>query len=248
MRDVLELDPSQRPRRAQHRPDPDRAGQSARPRSARLDDLAGRAPAADVGLAYALAGAADRAVQIARSGRPRRRRRRRAPARISRSLMRSPAIGAAPARVAAQDVSPAELAARMAAMGGVSPGPAPARPRSPPCSASARPQDPASRSALALAPKPRPPAARPSPRRRPAPCAGPSTSPAPVRARPVQVAEARPAEAPAFWVPTAQSYQAAGRSAGRERRVAAEPARAAPEVRVQYASAAAQPGRARARA
>ena len=87
----------QRPRRAQRRPDPDRAGQSAR-RRARLDDLDGRAP-----------GRRSRPRLCAcRPRRPRRRRsskrpparpaRPPAPARISRWLMRCPAIGAAPAR------------------------------------------------------------------------------------------------------------------------------------------------------
>ena len=47
-----------------------------------------RAPAADVGLAYALAGRTDRAIEHARSCRALADRRRRAPARISRSLMR----------------------------------------------------------------------------------------------------------------------------------------------------------------
>jgi hypothetical protein len=57
-------------------------------------------------------------------------------------------------------------------------------------------------------------------------------------AAPVQVADARPAEAPAFWVPTAQSYQAPPEAPVERTGVSTEPAPPPPEVRIQYASAA----------
>ena len=72
----------------------------------------------------------------------------------------------------------------------------------------------------------------PIPRRR-AGSAGPAAPAAPVR-----IAEARPAEAPAFWVPTAQSYQAPPEAPVERGDCRAEPAAPPPEVRVQYASAA----------
>jgi len=63
-------------------------------------------------------------------------------------------------------------------------------------------------------------------------------APAAAPAAPVQVAEARPAEAPAFWVPSAQSYQAPSEAPVEHGVVSTEPAPPPPEVRVQYASAA----------
>jgi Flp pilus assembly protein TadD len=228
--DVIELDPANL-----------RAGLSialiqiaqGNPRAAvsRLDDLAERAPAADVGLAYALAGETGRAVQLleaaarAPGATPRTRQNLALAYAISGDWRRARAV-------AAQDLSPAELPARMeqwaafarpgagatqvAALLGVSPA-----------------EDPGQPVRLALAPEAPPPAqalalaeAVPAPVESPAPVA------------PVQVAEARPAEAPAFWVPTAQSYQAPAEAPVESTDVPVEPAAPAPEVRVQYASAA----------
>src|SRR4051812_37809492 len=109
--DVLELDPANV-----------RAGLSValiqisqgnpRAAAARLDDLEGRAPAADVGLAYALAGRADRAVEILEAA-------ARAPgatARTRQNLALAYAMTGDWRRaraVAAQDVSPADLPARL---------------------------------------------------------------------------------------------------------------------------------------
>jgi Flp pilus assembly protein TadD len=218
------------------------------PRAAmsRLDDLADRAPAADVGLAYALAGAADRAVQLLEAA-------ARAPgatARTRQNLALAYAIAGDWRRaraVAAQDLSPAELPARMeqwaafarpgagatqvAALLGVSPA-----------------EDPGQPVRLALAPEAAPPAqafaeaeAAPAPAPVEAPAPAPvfaAAVPDPAPQAPVQVAEALPAEAPAFWVPTAQSYQAPAEAPVESADAPAAPAEPAPEVRVQYASAA----------
>jgi Flp pilus assembly protein TadD len=226
--DVIELDPANL-----------RAGLSialiqiaqGNPRAAvsRLDDLAERAPAADVGLAYALAGETGRAVHLleaaarAPGATPRTRQNLALAYAISGDWRRARAV-------AAQDLSPAELPARMeqwaafarpgagatqvAALLGVSPA-----------------EDPGQPVRLALAPEAGPPAqalAEAAP--------APVESPAPVA--PVQVAEAPPVEAPAFWVPTAQSYQPPAEAPVESSELPAEPAAPAPEVRVQYASAA----------
>ncbi|MBV9881877.1 MAG: SPOR domain-containing protein [Sphingomonadaceae bacterium] len=231
--DVIELDPSNV-----------RAGLSVallqiaagnpRAAEARLDDLEGRAPAPDLGLAFALAGRVDRAVQILEAA-------ARAPgapgatARTRQNLALAYAMAGDWRRaraVAAQDVSPAELPARMqqwaafarpgagqtrvAALLGVSPV-----------------QDPGQPVRLALN---APPASEAyAEASAPAPVA---EAPAPAPAAPVRVAEARPAEAPAFWVPSAQSYRAPAEAPLERGQVSTEPAPAAPEVRVQYASAA----------
>jgi Flp pilus assembly protein TadD len=206
------------------------------PRAAvsRLDDLADRAPAADVGLAYALAGATDRAVHLleaaarAPGATPRTRQNLALAYAISGDWRRARAV-------AAQDLSPAELPARMeqwaafarpgagatqvAALLGVSPA-----------------EDAGQPVRLALAPEAAPPAqafAEAAPAEAPAPIAAPVQTPAPV-----QVAEASPAEAPAFWVPTAQSYQAPAEVPVETAGASAEPPAPPPEVRVQYASAA----------
>jgi Flp pilus assembly protein TadD len=235
--DVLELDPSNV-----------RAGLSialiqiaqGNPRAAvsRLDNLAGRAPAADVGLAYALAGAADRAVDLLEDA-------ARAPgasARTRQNLALAYAIAGDWRRaraIAAQDLSPAELPARMeqwaafarpgagatqvAALLGVSPAEDSGQPVRLALAPEAAPAEQAFAAAeIAPAPVPVQTAA-----------AEPVASPAPQPA--VQIAEAAPAEAPAFWVPTAQSYQAPAETPVE---TAAPPAEPAPEVRVQYAAAA----------
>ncbi|HMG48219.1 MAG TPA: tetratricopeptide repeat protein [Allosphingosinicella sp.] len=206
------------------------------PRAAvsRLDDLAERAPAADVGLAYALAGDTGRAVQLleaaarAPGATPRTRQNLALAYAISGDWRRARAV-------AAQDLSPAELPARMeqwaafarpgagatqvAALLGVSPA-----------------EDPGQPVSLALAPEAAPPA-QAFAEAAPAPVDAPVESPAAVAA-PVQVAAARPAEAPAFWVPTAQSYQAPAEVPVEAADAPAEPAAPPPEVRAQYASAA----------
>lgn len=238
--DVLELDPSNI-----------RAALSialiqiaqGNPRAAvsRLDDLAGRAPAADIGLAYALAGATDRAVALLEDA-------ARAPGatpRTRQNLALAYAMAGDWRRaraVAAQDLSPAEVPARMeqwasfarpgagatqvASLLGVSPA-----------------EDPGQPVRLALAPQAAPAgeafaAAEISPAPVPESAPEPVAAPAPQQA-PVQVAEAPPAEAPAFWVPTAQSYQAPVEAPVESAAGApAEPPAPPPEVRAQYAAAA----------
>lgn len=226
--DVLELDPSN-----------GRAGLSValieiaegnpRAAAARLEDLEGRAPAADLGLAFALAGRTDRAVQILEQA-------ARAPgaaARTRQNLALAYAMTGDWRRaraVAAQDLSPAELPARLqqwaafarpgadqtrvAALLGVTPV-----------------QDSGQPVRLALAPDAAPNEAFAE--------AAPAPVPdAPAPAAPAVYAEARPAEAPAFWVPTAQSYQPPPEAPVERAEVPTEAAAPPPEVRVQYASAA----------
>jgi Flp pilus assembly protein TadD len=109
--DVLELDPAHV-----------RAGISfalmqiagGRPQAAvaQLDNLAGRAPAADVGLAYALAGYPERAVQLLEPA----ARQHDATPRLRQNLALSYALSGDWQRaraIAAQDISPAELPRRM---------------------------------------------------------------------------------------------------------------------------------------
>jgi Flp pilus assembly protein TadD len=109
--DVLELDPPHV-----------RAGLSyalmqvalGRPHAAigQLDDLAGRGPAADVGLAYALAGVPERAIEILEPA----ARQHDATPRLRQNLALSYALSGNWQRaraVAAQDVSPAELPNRL---------------------------------------------------------------------------------------------------------------------------------------
>ncbi|HET9428973.1 MAG TPA: tetratricopeptide repeat protein [Allosphingosinicella sp.] len=109
--DVLELDPPHI-----------RAGLSyalmqvalGRPQAAigQLDDLAGRAPAADVGLAYALAGMPERAIEILEPA----ARQHDATPRLRQNLALAFALAGNWQRaraVAAQDISPAELPRRL---------------------------------------------------------------------------------------------------------------------------------------
>ena len=109
--DVLELDPPHV-----------RAGLSyalmqvalGRPQAAigQLDDLAGRAPAADVGLAYALAGMPDRAIEILEPA----ARQHDATPRLRQNLALAFALAGNWQRaraIAAQDISPAELPRRL---------------------------------------------------------------------------------------------------------------------------------------
>jgi len=222
------------------------------PRAAisRLDDIAGRAPAADVGLAYALAGETGRAVQILEEA-------ARAPgatARTRQNLALAYAMSGDWRRsraVATQDLSPAEVPARMQQWASL------ARPGGAPAQVAALlgvspAEDPGQPVRLALAPAAAAPdrafaEAPPAPAVQPNPVfsgSGPAFVPpasapvaAPARETPAQFAEAPPAEAPAFWVPTAQSYQAPYEAPVESGDVQTEPAAPAPEVRVQYASA-----------
>jgi Flp pilus assembly protein TadD len=230
--DVLELDPGNV-----------RAGLSValiqiaegnpRAAAARLGDLEERAPAADVGLAYALAGRPDRAVQILEAA-------ARAPgatARTRQNLALSYAMAGDWRRaraIAAQDVSPADLSARLQQWAAF------ARPGAGPTRVAALlgvtpVQDNGQPTRLALAPAGA--ASQAFAEAIPPAPAIPTSAPAPAPAAPARYAEARPAEAPAFWVPTAQSYQAPPEAPVERTDVSSEPA-AAPEVRVQYASAA----------
>ncbi|MEA3030169.1 MAG: hypothetical protein QOG13_1494 [Sphingomonadales bacterium] len=201
---------------------------------ARLDDIAGRAPAADVGLAYALAGETGRAVRILEEA-------ARAPgatARTRQNLALAYAMAGDWRRAraaAAQDLSPADVPARMQQWAAL------ARPGGAPAQVAALlgvspSEDPGQPVRLALAPAASDQAfAEAAPIPAPVPVA-PIVAPA--REAPVQIAEAPPAEAPAFWVPTAQSYQAPVEAPVERGDVPSEPAAPPPEVRVQYASAA----------
>ena len=173
------------------------------PRAAvgRLDELAGRAPAADVGLAYALAGAADRADRIARAGRPRPRRDAAHPPESRLGLCDGRRLAPRP-RDRRAGLSPAEVARADAAMGGASPGPAPAptqvaAPARRQPGRGSRPAGPP-RAGARAGPTPSPRPRRAPVAERPAPVARPRRRCR--AAAPVQVAEAAPAEAPAFWV------------------------------------------------
>jgi Flp pilus assembly protein TadD len=205
---------------------------------ARLDDIAGRAPAADVGLAFALAGETGRAVQILEEA-------ARAPgatARTRQNLALAYAMSGDWRRaraVAAQDLSPADVPERMQQWAAL------ARPGGAPAQVAALlgvspAQDPGQPVRLALAPVASERAfAEAAPAEIPAaPIPAYAPVPAPAAQAPVQVAEAAPAEAPAFWVPTAQSYQAPAEAPVESGEVSSEPAAPPPEVRIQYASAA----------
>ena len=247
--DVLELDPSNA-----------RAGLSVallqiaqgnpRAASARLDDLAGRAPDADVGLAFALAGEYPRAIRMLE-------RAARAPgatARTRQNLALAYALSGDWRRaqaIAAQDLSPAEVPVRMiqwaalarpgsgpvqvASILGVSPAQDPGQPVRLVLNNEAAPA-----AAFAEAAVPVELPAMPAPE--PVIVAAAQVAPEPAPAAPVQVAQSTPSEAPAFWVPTAQAYQAPVETpvAATPAEQAAQAAEAAPapEVRVQYAAAA----------
>jgi Flp pilus assembly protein TadD len=167
---------------------------------ARLDDLDGRAPVADVALAYALAGAPDRAVALLEPA----ARAPEATPRVRQNLALAYALAGDWRRaraVAAQDVSPADLDARLAQWAGFArPGAAGVQVAS--MLGVTQTRDPGPPVRLALAPAAQDQAVALA---EAAPVA-PAPAPAPVQ---VAAAEAAPAEAPAFWVPTAQSYQPA---------------------------------------
>ncbi len=163
-----------------------------------LEDLAGRAPAADVGLALALAGRIDRAIELldhaarSPSATPRTRQNLALAYAMSGDWRRARAI-------AAQDLSPADVAPRMQQWAAFS------RPGAAPTHVAALlgvspSQDSGQPVALALAPAAPPAAAYAE---APAPAASQTSFEPEAPAAPVRVAEAAPAD----WVPTAQSYQ-----------------------------------------
>lgn len=200
---------------------------------ARLDDLSGRAPVADIGLAYALAGAPDRAIALLEPA----ARAPEATPRLRQNLALAYALSGDWRRaraVAAQDVSPADLDARLAQWAGFARAGA-ANVQVASLLGVTQVQDPGQPVRLALAPAADDQAvalaeAAPSPVPAPAPAA-----PAPVQ---VAAAETPPAEAPAFWVPTAQSYQPAEPAAEAP---APAPVRAATHIAVAEAAVRAAP-------
>ena len=204
---------------------------------ARLDDIAGNAPASDVGLAYALAGQTGRAVEILESA----ARSPSATPRTRQNLALTYALAGDWRRaraVAAQDISPADLNARMSQWAGFS-RPGADGPRIAALLGVTPVQDPGQPVRLALAPAAAAPAvafaeaapveAQGQSHAEFAPVSAPAAdSPAPVE---MAAADEAPAEAPAFWVPTAQSYQPAPD-------LESEAAAPAPAPVVRYAQAA----------
>lgn len=205
---------------------------------ARLDEIAGNAPAADVGLAYALAGQTGRAIEILESA----ARAPSATARTRQNLALSYAMAGDWRRaraVAAQDISPADLNARMyqwaafsrpgadqsriAGLLGVSPV-----------------QDPGQPVQLALAPA-APAAALPVAPVQSSAAFSPPASEAPAQA-PLEVAaaEAQPAEPSPVWVPTAQSYQPAAEPEAVAEALAEAEVEAPEPAPVRYAAAQAE--------
>jgi Flp pilus assembly protein TadD len=173
-----------------------------------LDNIAGRAPAADVGLAYALAGHADRAVELLDSA----ARSPMATPRTRQNLALAHAFAGDWNRaraIAAQDISPSDVDARMAQWAqmtqpgtgptqvatllGVSPG----ADRGRPVQVALGNTEPMVPGADAIRV-----AAAPAPSRADFAPAVPV-----MPAAEVEVADARPAEAPAFWAPP-ENYQA----------------------------------------
>jgi Flp pilus assembly protein TadD len=171
-----------------------------------LDNIASRAPAADVGLAYALAGRAERAVDLLESA----ARSPMATPRTRQNLALAHAFAGDWARaraIAAQDISPSDVDARMAqwaqmtrpgagavqvaSLLGVSPGHDPGRPVQVALGAT-EPVVPGA-DAVQVAEAPTPSRADFAPA-------------VPVAAAEVATADARPAEAPAFWAPP-ENYQ-----------------------------------------
>ncbi len=191
-----------------------------------LDNISDRAPAADVGLAYALAGRAERAVELLEAA----ARSPMATPRTRQNLALAYAFAGDWARaraVAAQDISPADVDARLAqwaqmarpgagpvqvaALLGVSPGADRGRPVQVALGATEPVVPGADRVQVAEAPAP----ARAQ--FAPAENVTPATSEVALAA-----VESRPSEAPAFWAP-AQSYEAEAFAEGPEA-VAPEPA------------------------
>jgi len=198
-----------------------------RPQSAarQLDELSSRAPASDVGLAYALAGRTDRAIQILEDA----ARRPTVTPRIRQNLALAYAMHGDWRRaraVAAQDLSSADLgprlqqwaafarpdagAAQVAGLLGVAPAEDPGQP----VRLALAPA--ANEAAVAFAeavPDPAPEASQASfapaaPVYTQVAYAQPAPIPVAAPAAPVEIAAAAPAEAPPAWVPTAQAYEA----------------------------------------
>jgi Flp pilus assembly protein TadD len=220
---------------------------------AALEDIAGRAPAPDVGLAFALAGATDRAIELLEHA----ARSPSATPRTRQNLALSHALAGDWSRaraIASQDLSAAELPARLQQWAAFA-RPGAGQTRIAGLLGVTPVEDPGQPVQLALAGPPRdgqPAFAAAAPVVAPA-FAPAAALPAPVveaQAEPDQrtaFAEAPPAEAPAFWVPTAQSYQAAAEApmqaeaeaeAEAEADAYAEPSPARQEVQVRYAAAA----------
>ena len=186
-----------------------------------LDNIADRAPAADVGLAYALAGQPQRAVDLLEAA----ARSPMATPRTRQNLALAYAFAGDWGRsrsIAAQDISPSEIDARMAQWAqmvqpgtgptqvatllGVSPGADAGRP----LQVALGPNEPlvpgADRVQVAEAPAPS--------HAQFAPVEAPAAAPAPQETQ-LAAADTRPAEAPAFWAP-AQNYQAEALAEGPE--------------------------------
>ena len=192
-----------------------------------LDAIADRAPAGDVGLAYALAGQSDRAVQLLESA----ARSPMATPRTRQNLALAYAFAGDWRRaraIAAQDISPADIDARMAewavmARPGAGAaqiasllGTAPGADSGQPARLALAPSG-AAPVAVAIVAEAIPAEAAPAPSRAQF---APARTPAP---DPIEVAamDARPAEAPAFWV-APDTYQEEAIAEG----VAPEPVRA----------------------
>lgn len=222
-----------------------------------LDNIADRAPAGDVGLAYALAGQAERAVQILEAA----ARSPMATPRTRQNLALAYAFAGDWRRartIAAQDISPADIDARMAQWAVLArPGGAPDQVASllnvtpgqdsgQPAHLALAPSAPEAVAAnIDAAPAPAPVETYAAAAPAPAPVAprakfAPARAAAPVPRAPVEVAAAdpRPAEAPAFWVPP-ETYQEEAVAEGpapqpaprpRRIRVAAAPAPDQPEA------------------
>lgn len=252
--DVLELDPSNV-----------RAGLSfaltqialGRPQSAvaHLDNISSGASPADVGLAFALAGQPQRAIEILEPA----ARSPSATARTRQNLALAYALAGDWRRaraVAAQDVSPAELGQRMEQWAAFArPGAAatqvagllgvtPIEDAGQPVRLALAPAAAAPVEAHAeAAPIPTAVPAVPTPAyaeaayAEPAPAEAPAAEPAAEAPAQYAAAESPPVEAPAFWVPTAQSYQPAPEPAEAPAEAAALPD-ALPEVQFRYAAAA----------
>jgi Flp pilus assembly protein TadD len=204
-----------------------------------LDAIADRAPAGDIGLAYALAGQSDRAVQLLESA----ARSPMATPRTRQNLALAYAFAGDWRRaraIAAQDISPADIDARMAEWAVLArPGAGAAQIAS--LLGTAPGADPGQPTRLALAPSGAAPVAiaviaQAAPvEAAPAPSRAqfaPARTPAP---EPIEVAavDARPAEAPAFWV-APDTYQEEAIAEG----VAPEPVRAPSPRRSRVARAA----------
>jgi D-alanyl-D-alanine carboxypeptidase len=181
-----------------------------------LDNIADRAPAADVGLAYALAGQAERAVDLLETA----ARSPMASARTRQNLALAYAFAGNWSRaraIAAQDISPAEVDARMAQWAQMArPGTGPAQVATllgvAPGADAGRPLQ----VALGVSEPIVPGADRVQVAEASAPSHAqfaPAAAPAPAPTQLAAANDARPAEAPAFWAP-AQAYQAEAMAEG----------------------------------